>query len=411
MSKSSSYKELLTQKDFLKITAANIVNRFGDSIDTIALSWVMFELTGSASLMAFIFGINFIPTIVLQPIFAVFVERISKKKVMVLTDIGRGLLMSAMAILFLLGKLSPLIIGTVTVLNSTLEAFRVPAGTAILPKLLPVEQYTTGSALGSTTSRIAEVVGFAVAGIIMATLGAAGALLIDMATFFISALFISLIKIEEERQSAISSVKDLKTDFLDGVLYIFKSKLLIAIFSLGLVLNFCIVPINAMGVAYVSEYLGQKAEFMSYIQICLVLGVAVGSSVTPKLNKIKNVTLLTISGVVISMTLVSLLPLTYVTIQILKLILVLLTLTLLGVGIGVQTVIYITCFMEKIDKTFLSRITGLINSFLCAAVPIASFLCSLGAYLLPVPVIICIFGVTLLVFYLTISRLKIYKQL
>ena len=58
----ASYQELKPQKEYLKIIAANVVSRFGDSIDAIAFSWMMYQVTGSASMMALIFGLNYIPT-------------------------------------------------------------------------------------------------------------------------------------------------------------------------------------------------------------------------------------------------------------------------------------------------------------------------------------------------------------
>ena len=59
----TSYKPLKTQKEYLKLIAANVINRFGDSIDGIAIAWLMYEITHSAALMALILGLNYVPTI------------------------------------------------------------------------------------------------------------------------------------------------------------------------------------------------------------------------------------------------------------------------------------------------------------------------------------------------------------
>lgn len=43
------YRQIFKQREFMKMTGANFINRFGDSIDMIAFTWLIFELTGSAS--------------------------------------------------------------------------------------------------------------------------------------------------------------------------------------------------------------------------------------------------------------------------------------------------------------------------------------------------------------------------
>lgn len=78
--KNTSYKELSSQTQFLKMVAANVVSRFGDSLDAIAFSWIMYQVTGSASLIAFILALNYLPNIFLMPFSGVLVDRFSKKE-------------------------------------------------------------------------------------------------------------------------------------------------------------------------------------------------------------------------------------------------------------------------------------------------------------------------------------------
>lgn len=61
------YRVLRTQPQYLKLLSADLISRFGDSLDAIAYSWIIYEITGSESLMALIVGLNYIPTVLLQP--------------------------------------------------------------------------------------------------------------------------------------------------------------------------------------------------------------------------------------------------------------------------------------------------------------------------------------------------------
>lgn len=52
------YKDIFKQKEYMKMMVAALINRFGDSIDAIASTWIVYELTGSAVWSAVIFGVN-----------------------------------------------------------------------------------------------------------------------------------------------------------------------------------------------------------------------------------------------------------------------------------------------------------------------------------------------------------------
>ncbi|MBQ5375577.1 MAG: MFS transporter, partial [Lachnospiraceae bacterium] len=78
-----AYKELFANRNFRKDWAASMINRFGDSIDAIASSWIVYELTGEASWSAIIYAINRLPTIFLTPLAGPWVERHNKKSIMV----------------------------------------------------------------------------------------------------------------------------------------------------------------------------------------------------------------------------------------------------------------------------------------------------------------------------------------
>lgn len=124
--KKIGYRDILTQKEYMKLLAANTVNRFGDSIDAIAFTWLIYALTGSAAWSAAIFGLNQLPTMFIQPLAGVWVEKKDKKKIMLWTDIIRGLIVLGFAVTYMTGMLTPWLMVIFTLSISTAEAFRIP---------------------------------------------------------------------------------------------------------------------------------------------------------------------------------------------------------------------------------------------------------------------------------------------
>ena len=92
------YRQIFKQREFMKMTGANFINRFGDSIDMIAFTWLIFELTGSASWSAIMLGVNMIPNVLVQPFAGAIVERMEKKNIMIACDILRGILTAGIAV-------------------------------------------------------------------------------------------------------------------------------------------------------------------------------------------------------------------------------------------------------------------------------------------------------------------------
>ena len=402
----TSYSSLRSEKEYLKLIAANIINRFGDSIDGIAIAWLMYQITQSAALMALILGLNYLPTILLQPFTGAIVERLSKKRVMIFFDIARGLVVVAMAGLYVLELLTPAILTGMMLLISTLEAFRSPAGSAIVPLLLKSELYKVGSALNQTASRIAEIVGLALAGGVVALLGSQGALLIDAATFFLSALIIGFIRVKEALPEEKVSLKSTAKSFLEGLSLMKTNRVLIILLLIGALMNFLFVPLNAYAAPFIADYLKGGAETLSLLNIVLVLALGLGSFVAPKIKKISGKTQLIVFGIIEGVALCVFALSGYLSPKLLQYGVVLFSCALMGFGAGIINVVYNAAFLRLIPADFMARLSGISTALIVCSMPIGSFICSALAAVLPVPVAILASGVLSIGLYLILTRVK-----
>ena len=190
----SVYAPLKTQKQYLKLILSRVINRFGDSIDAIAYSLLAYEITGSASMMALVLTVNYLPTVIIQPIAGIVTERLHPARLMAACDLGRGVCVLLEALLYAFGLLSTPLIVLGVLINSTLEALSMPAGVGIVPRILQADLYTPGISLQRTLCSATELIGLACAGAIVSLLGIPFALGIDAATFLISAAIIVTIR-------------------------------------------------------------------------------------------------------------------------------------------------------------------------------------------------------------------------
>ncbi|MEI0739928.1 MFS transporter [Paenibacillus sp. JTLBN-2024] len=176
-------RALSAHRSYLVMMAAKIISRFGDSVDSIAYSWMVYMLTGSEVLMGTLFAVNFIPGIAFSPFTGVLVDRWSKKRIVIIAGTGRGVMVSLTALLYFTGLLEPWHLFVVTLINSSFECFSTPAEMSLVPRLLPKELLLTGNSLTSSASRTAELGGMAAAGGLIALVGISGTMVVDAATF------------------------------------------------------------------------------------------------------------------------------------------------------------------------------------------------------------------------------------
>lgn len=404
-----NYRALLSQKQYLKLLTADLISRFGDSLDAIAYSWIMYEITGSESLMAFIIGLNYIPTILLQPFTGALIDRVNKRIMMALTDLLRFLVVLLFVALYINGMLTPVLIAALTMLTSTIEAFRMPAGSAITPLLLEPSYYTLGKAASYSFSRVSQLMGYIVSGGLIALIGSAGVLVIDAVTFFISAVLILWIRVTENNKT--DETKDVNlnqifSDFQEGISFLKGSRVVQMISVIGLVINFGLMPLTVFQTPYVSDYLNMGAGMLSYIKILMMVGMMAGAFVTPRLLKFKKGNLCVAAGIGMGISIVCMYVTPDIHLMIGKMVLLTLSMFFVGVGGGILNVVIGGCMMAAVPRDKMGRMSGLNAAIMEASMPVGSFICSALALMLSVTQIFALFGICTILFYLLIGGLR-----
>lgn len=410
----SSCKDLKTEKEYWKLFVANTISRLGDSIDAIAYSWMAYEITNSASWLAIIIGVNAIPTILFQPLVGALVERINQKKLMVLTDLGRGLIVFLTALFLITGDLTAWILLIFTFLNSTLEAFRMPAGMAVYPKIISKEKYTLATSLNQSISQIAQIIGMAATGFIIGLMGTGGAIMIDATTFIISGIILSFLKLKQSTSSEKMelSFKNYVIDLKEGLHYFKSHKLVLVICLLGSLMNVIVFPIGSFQAVYINDTLGLAAIALSVSSIAFSLGMALTSYLYPKMSKhIPRYKLFLGSWGVLMVLLIALSLNGPHFIPTVIWIMLFLTFFLSGCSLALLNIAANVSFMEHVEENYLARIGGLFNSMVMLATPIASFFFALIAKFLNISQIFLLTGISGMILLIVMCFNQTLKKL
>ena len=386
-----SYKELLANTNFRKNLGASLVNRFGDSIDAIASSWIVYELTGEASWSAIIYAINRLPTIFLTPLAGPWVERHNKKTIMVVTDLIRALCVGVLATGLLLGFLSAPLLAVLNLIISSAEAFRIPAGTAIFPQIVSKDQYGTAMSVNQASSSVVELIGTGVAAAIIAVIGSAGAIYVDMCTFIMSALLIATMRLNEEKKTDGNgfSLHTYLNDLKEGFTYCASKKRLVAITMMVLFLNGILVPLNSLKTPMVAELFHGDPWYLSVFGITFVVSMLIGSVLFPMIqNKlsVKMVLVLISIGITGFYAFIVVGRPLYTNAYIAVIILTVLT-GLLGLAISIGNMYLGVETLRIIDKEYLARAASIGNALGSAIVPVTAFVVSIALRFVGVAVV------------------------
>ncbi|WP_229106715.1 MFS transporter [Paenibacillus sp. 1001270B_150601_E10] len=408
------YRDIAIQTQYVKLMAANVINRFGDSLDMIAFSLMVYSITGSAAWVALVFGFNALPTILLQPFAGAIVEGLNKKYTMVICDLGRGLVVSVTALLLILDLLSPWSLLLLTFLNSSFEALRIPAGIGIIPKILKKDYYAHGMSLNSTIGRVVEIVGLAAAGGIIGLFGIGTAIFIDALTFLASALIISFIRIPAEKRKAIEmNTKSYFHTLSEGFAYLKNAKIIFAICLLAGIINLSLLPVNSMQAPFITGTLGLPSIGLSVQGIASTAGIGIGTILFPFIQKrITNRILFIVGGIMIGICYLlwvllayhhELLWLTYTCLA--------LSSFLFGFFASfIMSVINIS-FMQHIEEAYISRVGAIFNAIASSMTPLGSLLVAGLSLFLTVNQLFIYTGIFTIILFASMLSIKVLKQL
>lgn len=407
------YRTLKSQKQFLKIILANVINRFGDSIDAIAFTWLVYQITHDASWSAIMIGVNILPTIFLQPLMGGVVERIKKQKIMVLCDIGRGIAVALIAILYIIGILNPWMLLVITIINSSLEALRVPAGIAIVPKLLDKECYDVGVSLNSSLSQVMQLIGTGCAGIVIAAFGITSAIFIDAITFFLSAIIIAWIHYKERIENAKLSMQSYLNTMKEGFQYVKKRDIIVLLCILGALLNMLAAPLNSLLPAFIDQVMHGNSATLSILSVSMTIGMMFGTFLYPLFSKFITGKLAFVGTMVSSgifYVLIIFIPSLGLSPWILNIIIIILFI-IFGVGIAIANTWISIFFMTYVDEDYMARCGAVFNASVCASVPIVSFTISGILKIISLSNILLLTGVLSIVIGLVLFSMKKIQEM
>jgi hypothetical protein len=179
----------LRHRDFRLLWGGMCVSLIGDGVFMIAMAWQVYALANAPTALAMVGIAMTVPTVVLLVLGGVVSDRFDRRRVMVAADVARAVAVGAIAALSLTGGLELWHMVALVALYGGGAAFFGPAFDAIVPDLLPPAELARANALDQLIRPLAlRLLGPALGGLLIETVGVGGAFVLDAASFAVSAV-------------------------------------------------------------------------------------------------------------------------------------------------------------------------------------------------------------------------------
>jgi CRP-like cAMP-binding protein/sugar phosphate permease len=199
-------------RDFRFLWTGQLVSTIGSSLTDLAAGILVFQRTQSALAVGLMLMATAIPSLVVGLVAGVFVDRFSRKTIMIASDLIRAGLVASIPFLI---QIDIVFLYLIVILASSVKQFFDPAEQSVLPDVATEEELSAANAFLSISQFGSTALGFAAAGFLAATGEIAIAFYVDAITFLLSALCIVRVRVKplvvEEKTSVAAVASNLKS--------------------------------------------------------------------------------------------------------------------------------------------------------------------------------------------------------
>ncbi len=163
--------------------AGQVVSASGTFLQQTAIGWLVFKLTGSASSLGLVLAVGGLPSLLLGPWGGAIADRVDLRKLLIVTQILFGVLAGVLWILASAGSASVGLIIAINAIGGFVQIVDSPARQAFVSRLVPTEDLASAVSLNGVVMNSARVVGPAVAGVLIVTVGTTPCFAVNALTY------------------------------------------------------------------------------------------------------------------------------------------------------------------------------------------------------------------------------------
>lgn len=270
----------LKSHDYRRLWIAQFISVIGDKVHQIAMSLLVYEVTGSIMQVGLMLAVTTLPAVLFGVVAGAYVDRWDRRSTMLIADLARALVVLSVPWLVHLGMpffyLAAFTVASISLLFE-------PARLSLIPELVEPEQLMAANSLDNVTTSVSELMGLAFGAGLVAWLGATKAFYFDGLTFVVSALFVAMVRYRGTAMAPSETAESLREQVGDGIHHIWDRPVLrdlVVVYTLAAAgIAASITAVNGLAFErFQNAVLGGRAVSLAMLDGAITLGLLLGSA-------------------------------------------------------------------------------------------------------------------------------------
>ncbi|MFL0249628.1 MFS transporter [Clostridium neuense] len=269
------------KRNFILYLMGRFISFIGTGIQQIAIPLFILDLTHSGVLMGVFSALNLVPNLITSPFAGILGDRKDRRKIMVATDFGRGILVCMLGFLAFGGSLNIYILFGVQILISIMDSIFNSSSSAIIAELLDEDELMRAMSARGGLDAISMIIGPALGGIIYGLFGIKTVFFINGISFILSGIMSALmIYVCRNNNNEKMTIKAFFHENGEVLSFMKKDKGLMQLAVFCMISNLLVAPFMDIVMPYViKKGIGFTSQQYGYMMATFTFGVLVGNIV------------------------------------------------------------------------------------------------------------------------------------
>lgn len=276
----------LRHRDYRLLWFSTLFSSSGMWIQQVSISWLTYDLTGSAFLLGAVNGFRSVPLLLLGPFGGVAADRLDRKNLMLWTQLFLVLVSAIFATVILTGQTHIWNIILFTLLTGVAWAFNMPVRQSLVPNLVPRHDLQKAIAFNSAGFNITRIIGPSLAGLMIAGIGIAGNFYLQALAYVGVAAMIRMMNVPKSQRAdrEVSVTKNLA----EGLRYVIHHPTLRYQMALALIPVVIAMPFASLMPIFASDILAVGPGGFGLLMAAPGVGALIGTLIIASLGNTKH---------------------------------------------------------------------------------------------------------------------------
>ena len=287
--------EALQYRDYRIFWFGQVVSVMGFQMLIVTIGWLMYDITGSSVQLGLVGLSMAVPAIVLNLFGGVVADKVDPRRLIMIVQSLNAVAVGTMATLALMGLVQPWHIMANAFIVGALGAFDQPSRQAIFPHLIDRRVMMNAVAMNSMIWQGSRIVGPAIAGVLIAWVGAPLTLYLATAGFLVFVVFLSAIRMPNILRSGSATFF---RDLLDGLSFVRKHHIFAFLLGMTFFNSFFGLSYIFLMPIFQKDILGVGPSGLGFLHAMSGIGAVTGTLIVASLRDFQNKGLVLIGGAI-----------------------------------------------------------------------------------------------------------------